>query len=84
MKALKLIEGAAYGPQALKVIGQAFDEAWEAIAGNFSSDPNVISAARMNLAKAILSVANYDSRDAAALKRAALDILRRRFRIRVG
>jgi hypothetical protein len=84
MKARKLIEGAAYGPEALKVIGQAFDEAWEAIAGNFSSDPNVVGAARMNLAKAVLSVADDDSRDVSALKRAALDIIKRKFRFRIG
>jgi hypothetical protein len=84
MKARKLIEGAAYGPEALKVIGRAFDEAWQAIAGNFSSDANVVSAARMNLAEAILSVANDDSRDVSALKQAALDVIRRKFHIRIG
>src|SRR5262245_58927942 len=30
----QLIAGAAYGPEALKVIGQAFDEAWRDTAGN--------------------------------------------------
>ena len=28
MKARKLIEGATYGPETLKVIGKAFDDAW--------------------------------------------------------
>jgi hypothetical protein len=35
--ALLLINGASFGPDTLRVIGQAFDEAWEAIAGNFPS-----------------------------------------------
>ena len=39
MGSRQLIEGAAYGPEALKVIGQAFDEAWLDIAGNFGDDP---------------------------------------------
>jgi hypothetical protein len=36
MKARQLIDNASFGPAALKVIGQAFDEAWVAIAANFS------------------------------------------------
>src|SRR5262245_60097072 len=35
----QLIAGVVYGPDALKVIGQAFDEAWRDIAGNFGDDP---------------------------------------------
>ena len=31
MKARKLIEGATYGPETLKVIGKAFDDAWSEI-----------------------------------------------------
>ena len=72
MKARKLIDGASYGPDALKVIGQAFDEAWQEIAGNFGNDPQEIEAARLRLAEAVLSVADEDSRDAGALKRGAL------------
>jgi hypothetical protein len=72
MGAHKLIEGAAFGPEALKVIGQAFDEAWQEIAGNFGSDPHELETARMKLATAVLSVAHEDSRDAEVLKRASL------------
>jgi len=72
MKARKLIDGASYGPDALKVIGQAFDEAWQEIAGSFGNDPQDIEAARLRLAEAVLSVAFEDSRDAEILKRAAL------------
>jgi hypothetical protein len=48
------------------------DQAWLEIAGNFGTDPLQIEAARLRLAEAVLSVANEDSRDAGALKRAAL------------
>ena len=39
MKARKLFDGASFGPEALKAIGQAFDEAWQEIAGNFGDHP---------------------------------------------
>jgi hypothetical protein len=63
MKARRLIDGAAYGPEALKAIGQAFDEAWASISHHFGSEPKSIEAARLNLAEALLSVASEDSRD---------------------
>ena len=44
MKARQLIDGAAFGPDASKVIGQAFDEAWKEVAGNFGDDPQDIEA----------------------------------------
>ena len=70
-----LIDGMALGPEALKAIGQAFDEAWAEIAGNFGNDPREIEAARLKLANAFLSVASPDSRDVQAVKRAALQRL---------
>jgi len=72
MKGHKLIDGAAFGPEALKSIGQAFDEAWQDIAGNFGNDPSDIERARLRLANAVLSLANEESRDVDVLKRAAL------------
>jgi hypothetical protein len=69
----QLIEGAAYGPEALKVIGQAFDEAWLDIAGNFGDDQPNVEKARNKLARVILSIADDDSRDVSALRRAALE-----------
>src|SRR5439155_4103532 len=70
--ARKLIDGAAYGPEALKALGQAFDEAWASIAGNFGDEPYEIERARLKLADALLSVASDESRDVDALKKAAL------------
>jgi hypothetical protein len=72
MNARHLIEGASFGPDTLKAIGQAFDAAWTQIADNFGNDPAVIEAARLKLAKAVLSVADDNSRDVEALKQAAL------------
>ena len=70
--ARQLIDGASFGPEALKAIGEAFDAAWAEIAGNFGHDREDIEKARQRLAKAMLSVASEDSRDVAVLKRGAL------------
>ena len=75
MKARQLIDGASYGPETLKAMGQAFDEAWQRIAGNFGNDPQDIERARLRLANALLSVTAEDSRDVEALKRGALQAM---------
>ena len=72
MKARQLIDRASFGPEALKVISQAFDTAWLEIAGNFGDDSGDIERARNKLAIALLSVASEDSRDEELLKQAAL------------
>jgi hypothetical protein len=82
LRARQLIDGASFGPDALKAIGRAFDCAWASVAGNFGHDPTDIEKARRRLAKAMLSVASEDSRDVevltrAALQRMALDYQRR-------
>jgi hypothetical protein len=63
---------ATFGPEALKVIGQAFDAAWAEIASEVGTDPVAIEAARLKLANAVLNVADENSRDIDALKRAVL------------
>jgi hypothetical protein len=73
MKAKRLIDGASYGPDALRAIGEAFDAAWAEIAGHFGSDPVEVEAARLKLAKAMLSIADEDSRNVDVLKQAALE-----------
>jgi hypothetical protein len=74
-KARQLIDGASYGPETVKAMGQAFDEAWLTIASTFGSDPQDIEKARMRLARAVLSVADEDSRDVQALKVGALEAM---------
>jgi hypothetical protein len=74
MEARRRIEGASFGPATVKVIGQAFDEAWKQIEGNFGTGFDS-DQARLRLAEALLSVADDSSRDVEALKAAALKIL---------
>ena len=73
MNAKQMVSGASYGPEALKVVGQAFDEAWFQIAGNFGDEPGDIEIARHRLARALLSIAHEDSRDVGVLRQAALE-----------
>jgi hypothetical protein len=76
VQARKLIINANFGPDALKAIGKAFDDAWAEIGPllNLTGDLQV-EGARLRLANAILSVAREDSRDAAVMKEAALRIM---------
>jgi hypothetical protein len=83
MKARHLIDNGSYGPEALKAIGQAFDEAWREIAGNFGDDPRDVELARVRLANALLSVACEESRDVEALKNGALQAMALAYRERV-
>jgi hypothetical protein len=70
-----MIVGASFGPDALKAITQAFDEAWTSIADQYHT-PVQIDAARMQLAQAVLSVASESSRDVEVLKQAVLQVMR--------
>jgi hypothetical protein len=79
MGARQLLSGASFGPEAVKLMGRVFDDAWGSIAGNFG-DPLVIEAARLRLANTILSLASEASEEnleAASLKEAALQALAR-------
>ena len=82
MEALRRIAGASFGPEALRVIGQAFDAAWVEVAGNFGDDPALVEAARLKLATAILAVANNESRDVEVLKKAAIEQMAMDYRLR--
>ena len=59
----------------LKIIGQAFDEAWLVIAGKFSTSTAIAEAGRLRLADALLASASKGSRDVEALKRDALEAM---------
>ena len=83
MKAKALIDGAdgSYGPETLKVIGKAFDDAWAEIAPTAAKAGLQPETARMTLANAILSVATADSRDSGELKNAGLKAMTQTYRL---
>jgi hypothetical protein len=69
------MEGASFGPDALRTICKAFDTAWRSIAAEFVADQAKAEAVRSALAKSLLSLADEDSRDVEVLATAALDAL---------
>jgi len=84
MRAKQLIESASYGPEALKIVCQAFDEAWHSIAGNFGDDPSSIDAARMKLATIIPGFPHDEIRDAEQIKNSSLQIMALEYQAHVG
>ncbi len=80
MKARELIEGATYGPETLKVICKAFDDAWSEIAGHFTHNGLQAQSARLKLAEAVLAVARDDSCDFDEVKNQALQIMAMNYR----
>jgi hypothetical protein len=76
MKARELIRNASYGPDHLKVLFTAFDQAWETIAGDVgTTDPLAVEAARLKLADIILKLGR-EAKDADWLRDAALESMR--------
>ena len=76
MEALKLIEGANYGPAQLAVLRQAFDAAWQQIAPQVSARASAIQAARLKLANAVLSTAPNGPMEVERIKADALKAVR--------
>ena len=72
MKARALIGSASYDPAPLKVLYQAFDDAWEQIAPEVADYSAATYAARMKLAETILDLARNGIRDAQTLTDAAV------------
>ena len=52
-----MIDGAPFGPETVKAMGEAFDRTWARIKRIFDNAPDAVAAARTRLAEAILSVA---------------------------
>jgi hypothetical protein len=75
MRARRIIEGASFGPEVLKVASDAFEAAWHEIAERF--DPSMHEAVRENLAQVIISATREDSRDVELLRAGGLRALAR-------
>ena len=65
----------SYGPEALKVLSEAFDGAWQSVAGNFGDDAAKVEAARRTLASIILSLPQSETADVEWIKNAALRVM---------
>jgi len=74
MEARRLIGSASYGPDTLKALFQAFDEAWAVLAPRYGNDAPAISAGRIRLANIVLSLARNGSGDVDRLRETALQL----------
>jgi hypothetical protein len=81
MDAHQLLGGAAFPPDVLQVLFEAFENAWAEVAPEVSSDPTVVEAARLSLAGLVLGVARAGPIDRDSIKTAALDAFRAKHRI---
>ena len=75
MKARELIDSASYGPDQLKLLGKAFDDAWAQIGPHVSNRPGGVDAARLKLAKTVLGLAKSGLKDAQQLTEAAVQAM---------
>jgi len=75
VKARQLINGASFGPAAIKAMSEAFDLAWEQIASHFDGDPLIRDSARQSLAEAVLAAAAHSIPDVQTLKDAGLSVM---------
>lgn len=80
MKGRQLI-GAAFTACELKVIFEAFDDAWVELAPEVGTNLNSIDIARQSLATIILSLARVGPIDRLGLKSAAVDAFRLKHRV---
>ena len=77
MRARRIIEGAAFGPEVIRTASEAFEAAWREIADNF--DGSARDAAREVLANAIISAVRADSADPQILRVAGLQAMARAY-----
>ena len=79
MRARQIIFGAKYSPEALSILFQAFEQAWEKVAPHFGDQARTVDAARIKLARIVLGLAtgkrnlDVDRLVKAALEEMALD-----------
>jgi hypothetical protein len=78
MKARQLIAKSSFGPDELKIVFKAYDDAWAILAPTISRRADAIEAARLKLANIILGLARDRCDNAERIKTAALQSFRRR------
>lgn len=82
MRPPRINDGVAFGPEVLKVVTQAFDEAWASISGKFAADERALT--RDELAEAIMAAAREDSADVALVRDAGIRAIQLKYPTRFG
>jgi hypothetical protein len=81
VKALQLIRSGAFPPDVLRVIFEAFDDAWAEVGTDVSIRASAVETARLSLATIVLSLAAQAPVERGALKAAAVEAFRQKHRI---
>ena len=66
---------ASYGPERLKILGRAFDDAWLTIAASVGDAPDHVRKAKTTLANVILHLQCGETADAEHIKNAAVQVM---------
>ena len=82
MRPPRINEGASFGPDVLKVVSKAFDEAWVSVADKF--EPNEHGLARDALADAMMKVVREDSDDVQRLRDSGIRVMQLSYPSRFG
>ena len=83
VRAKQLIDGSHLDPDTLRVVYKAFDEAWDTIKHKYASASDIENA-RLELADAVLSLAQIGAKDVSVLRDGALLVLSEKFSSRSG
>ena len=78
MKARQLIENSSFGPDEVKAMGEALDDAWAQPAPSVDDRPEAIQAARFALADIILCLAGQGHFNAQWLADTAVQLMKSR------
>jgi hypothetical protein len=81
MKARQLIGSASFQPDELKVIFEAFDDAWGEVGTDVTGRVDAIDTARLSLATIVLNLAAAGPIERVGLKTAAVDAFRLKHRL---
>ena len=76
-----LTTASRYAPDRLKVLGHAFDAAWETIASDTPVAPADIEATRTALARIIVRLPCSETDDAEGIKQSALQVMTAGYRV---
>ena len=82
MRPPRINEGSSFGPDVLKILSDAFDEAWQAVVGNFS--PTEYDQARDTLAEALMAGVREDSDEVERLRDVGIRAIQLKYPSRFG
>jgi hypothetical protein len=84
MRSRQIVPATSFEPDALKLIFNAFDEAWVEIAPKIGGEPNSVEAARATLASIVLAFASAGTITADGLRTVSVAAFCARYRVEIN